>query len=183
MHFTSQCRITVFLILLVVFSLNITFWVQDTGKPWQLNYKLMSYKINAARYPPLCYGWSLEGVQVVFWTRGVFTARLYEIVSGCASIYYLVTKLLMCSSDVLTCLHGQRVVFVGDVEMQELFLFFASFLTDEPEIVKDNLVGACSCNSDVSIVWLPLTAFISEDGLSWYHYGKRCKLMMYRAPL
>ena len=31
MHFTAQCRITVFLVLLAVFSLNITFWVQDTG--------------------------------------------------------------------------------------------------------------------------------------------------------
>ena len=32
MHFTTQCRVTVFLVLLVVFSLNVTFWVQDAGK-------------------------------------------------------------------------------------------------------------------------------------------------------
>ncbi|XP_065888123.1 N-acetylneuraminate 9-O-acetyltransferase-like isoform X2 [Dysidea avara] len=31
MHLSSPCRVTVFLILLVVFGLNLTFWVQDTG--------------------------------------------------------------------------------------------------------------------------------------------------------
>ena len=39
------------------------------------------------------------------------------------------------------CLNGQRVVLIGDGNMKELFLFFASYLTSEPHIVKDNLVN------------------------------------------
>lgn len=41
-------------------------------------------------------------------------------------------------SDVLSCLHGQRVAFIGDEKMKQLFLFFASILMDEPHVVKDS---------------------------------------------
>lgn len=40
----------------------------------------------------------------------------------------------------MACLHGQRLVFIGDGKMKEMFLFFASFLADEPHVVKENSV-------------------------------------------
>ena len=41
----------------------------------------------------------------------------------------------------LTCLHAQRIAFIGDKRMKELFLFFAFSVTDEPRVARDNLVG------------------------------------------
>lgn len=61
----------------------------------------------------------------------------------------------MTCSEVLTCLHGQHVVFIGDVKMKKFFTFLVSLLTDEPHIVKDNLVGVRDCTASV-VVWLLL---------------------------
>ena len=61
----------------------------------------------------------------------------------------------MTCSDVLTCLHGQHVVFIGDVKMKQFFTFLASLLTDEPHIVKDNLVGLHDYTASV-VIWLLL---------------------------
>lgn len=102
MQFTRQCRITVFIILLAVFSLNITSWLQDTGER--------------------------HCTTVGHWKDFKWHSELSE----CSLHEFTIT-------DVLTCLHGQHVVFIGDVKMKQFFTFLASLLTDEPHIVKDNL--------------------------------------------
>lgn len=63
----------------------------------------------------------------------------------------------MSHSDVVACLHGQRIAFIGDERMQQLFIFFASLLTAEPHIMKDNLVTV-SYNSNICCynMWLLL---------------------------
>ena len=80
----------------------------------------------------------------------MFTARVYYHVSSCRSC----NNVPLYRSDVLSCLRGQRVAFIGDEKMKQLFLFFASFLMDEPRVVKDNMVDTPSL--DLVIVWLPL---------------------------
>jgi len=53
----------------------------------------------------------------------------------------------------VACLHGQRLVFIGDAKMKELFLFFASF-ADEPHAVKEDSV---SHSLLLPLIWLHIT--------------------------
>ena len=68
-------------------------------------------------------------------------------------------------SDMLNCLRGQRIAFIGDEKMKRLFLFFAFSVADKPRVARDNQVDTPLNMLNFTCCMASVKAFIGQAGL------------------